>query len=378
MTNDTPRITPETFPILEKMDFFNHAGVAPLSGPAAQAMIKYATDAASQAYLHNKWYTQAHHVKKLAARLVNAPSAANIAFTPSTSAGIALLARGLDWRRGDNVITTSIEFPANRYPWQDLDRLGVQLIEINPTDEGRIDIEDVLEAITDRTRVVSLSHVQFSSGFRIQLKEIADMVHRAGGLLCIDAIQSVGAMPVDVQAWGVDFLSADSHKWMLGPEGCGFVYCEEDLIQMLHPAVIGWMNMPIRKEYTDYRFELHTDARRFEPGSYNLAGILAMGASFELLLEVGLENVWRQIEELTDQLCDGLTEKGYRVFSPREEGEKSGIVSFTARDASRHQQILDDLEKQNIILALRQGRLRASPHFYNTPQQIQRLIDALP
>lgn len=368
----------ESFPILDEMDFFNHAGVAPLSKPAADAMIAYAKHTASKAYIQGSWYKQAQHIKTLAARMINAPSAANIAYVPSTSAGLSLLARGLDWRRGDNVIITSIEFPANRYPWQDLAKQGVELIEIEPDNEGRIDVEDILEAITDRTRLVSISHVQFSSGFRIDLSEIAKMVHRAGGLLCIDAIQSVGAMPVDVQAWGVDFLSADSHKWMLGPEGCGFVYCEEDLIQMLHPGVVGWMNMPIRKEYTDYRFEFHTDARRFEPGSYNLAGIMAMGASLELLLETGLDNVWATIEMLTDHLCDRLNQKGYKVFSPRGAGEKSGIVSFSAADVSRHQAIIEMLEKQNIHIALRQGRLRVSPHFYNTLAQMDRLVDALP
>lgn len=368
----------QAFPILGEMDFFNHAGVAPLSAAASDAMVNYARHTASKAYIQGGWYKQAQHIKGLAARMVNAPDASNIAYVPSTSAGLSLLAKGLDWRRGDNVIITSIEFPANRYPWQDLERLGVELIEIDPQQDGRIDVEDILEAITDRTRVVSLSHVQFSSGFRIDLREISNMVHRAGGLLCIDAIQSVGAMPVDVQKWGVDFLSADSHKWMLGPEGCGFVYCENDLIQMLHPGVVGWMNMPIRKEYTDYRFELHTDARRFEPGSYNLAGIMAMGASLELLLETGLENVWSKIQTLTDHLCEGLNAKGYKVFSPRGPNEKSGIVSFNAPDTSSHQAIFESLEKQNIHIALRQGRLRVSPHFYNTIEQMDRLVAALP
>jgi len=366
------------FPILAQMDFFNHAGVAPISAAAAMALKTYAENAASRAYVGHHWYRQANQVKQLAAKMINAPGPQNIAFVPNTSAGLSLLARGLDWRRGDNVIITSIEFPANRYPWQDLQKQGVELIEIDPLPDGRIDLEDVLDAITSRTRVVSLSHVQFSSGFKIDLKPVSEMVHRAGGLLCVDAIQSIGAMPVDVQALGIDFLSADGHKWMLGPEGCGFIYCESDLIQMLHPGVVGWMNMPIRKEYTDYRFDLHTDARRFEPGSYNIPGVLALGASLQVLLDVGLENVWQRIDALTTHLCNGLTRRGYKVFSPRREGEKSGIISFSASDPTKHQQIIDELEKQNIIIALRQGRLRASPHFYNTIEQMDRLIEALP
>jgi cysteine desulfurase/selenocysteine lyase len=372
------------FPILEKLTFLNHAAVAPISAAAGLALRQYASQAESAAYCGARWYGRIEAIRRAAAVLIGARGAHEIAFVPNTSAGLGLVARGLDWVAGDNVVITAVEYPANRYPWQDLERLGVSLIEVPQLPDGRIDTEDVADAITDRTRIVSISHVQYGSGHRVDLRPISAMVHRAGGYLCVDAIQSVGAMPVDVQALGIDFLAADGHKWMLGPEGCGIFYCHEELIEMLHPAVVGWMNMVNATDYGNYRFELRRDARRFEPGSFNVPGILALGASIDLLLEAGLDNVWSRIEALTALLSAALKDKGYRVFSPRSDpSERSGIVVFEppppeVRPTPPLEQIAADLQRQNIIIAVREGRLRASPHYYNTQAQIQSLVDALP
>lgn len=372
------------FPILEKLTFLNHAAVAPISVAAGQALRQYASQAESAAYCGARWYGRIEAVRRAAATIIAARGAHEIAFVPNTSTGLALVARGLDWVPGDNVVITAVEYPANRYPWQDLERLGVSLIEVPQLPDGRIDAEDVADAITDRTRIVSISHVQYGSGHRVDLRPISAMVHRAGGHLCVDAIQSVGAMPVDVQALGIDFLAADGHKWMLGPEGCGIFYCHEDLIEMLHPAVVGWMNMVNATDYGNYHFKFRLDARRFEPGSFNVPGIMALGASIELLLEVGLDRVWSRIEALTALLNDALKDKGYRVFSPRTDpSERSGIIVFEpppadVRPTPPLEQIAADLQRQDIIIAVREGRLRASPHFYNTPAQLQGLVDALP
>ncbi len=374
---------PEQFPILRDMVFLNHAGVAPISRAAADAIRRYADQAESIAYVGAGWYRRANQVKQAAARLIQAKSHHEIAFVPNTSSGLSLVANGLDWRPGDNVVITNVEYPANRYPWENLRRLGVEMIEVKQADDGRIHVDDVCSAINDRTRVVSLSHVQYASGHRIDLKPISDKVHRVGGYLCVDAIQSLGVLPVDVQAMGIDFLSADGHKWMLSPEGCGIFYCRLDLCERLHPAVVGWMNMVDAENYGNYRFEFQPDARRFEPGSWNIPGILGLGASIELLLSVGINEVWSRVEALTARLCEGLKAKGYTIFSPREhENERSGIVIFTAPShlggAEAHRRIVHDLEKQKIIIALREGRLRISPHYYNTADQIDRVINALP
>jgi selenocysteine lyase/cysteine desulfurase len=207
----------QRFAITRNRLFFNHAAVAPISPAAGQALQEYTDYAQQHAYVGSNWYARLDHTRQQTARLLNAHSPEEIAFVPNTSTGLALVARGLDWRKGDEVVITNVEYPANRYPWEDLKRFGVRVVEVEQTDDCRVPLEAVLEAITDRTRVVSISHVQYATGHRIDLKPIADMVHQAGGCLCVDAIQSLGCLPVDVQASGIDFLSADGHKWPHGP-----------------------------------------------------------------------------------------------------------------------------------------------------------------
>ena len=379
-----PRDFADEFPILAEMVFLNHAGVAPLSRPAAEAIRQYAKQAESAAYCGGGWYDRAKAVKQAVARLINAQGPEEIAFVPNTSSGLALVAAGLDWRKGDNVVVTGVEYPANRYPWVDLERLGVRLIEAPQQPDGRIDYEDVVDAITDRTRIVSISHVQYASGHRVDLRPISDMAHQAHAYLCVDAIQSLGALPVDVEAMGIDFLSADGHKWLLSPEGCGVFYCREELAEMLHPAVVGWMNMVDAMDFDNYRFKFRSDAGRFEPGSYNIPGILAMGASIDLLTGIGIDAIWSRIESLTARLCAGLEARGYRVYSPRDDAdERSGIVVFEPPDAKNRptpplDEIVADLQRKQIVIVVRGGRLRASPHFYNMPEQMDALVAALP
>lgn len=371
-----------TFPILDELDFFNHAGVAPLSGPASEAMARWATDAAKRAYTGGGWYKRCEDLKALCARMINARGPHEIALIPNTSTGLNLVSRGLPWKRGDHVVTTGVEYPANRYPWEDLERFGVLRTETPQGEDGRVSVDDVCDAVTDDTKLVAISHVQYASGHRIPLRGIAETVHRVRGYLCVDAIQSVGAMPVDVQRDEVDFLAADGHKWMLGPEGCGFFYCREDLCEMLHPAVVGWLNMKDAHDYADYRFAFQPDARRFEPGSWNVPGAFGLAASLEVLLGVGLDEVWRRIESLTARLCEGLARRGCRVFTPREvEAERSGIVVFDPPQRERGGKpaawLAGELKKRGIEVAVRSGRIRVSPHFYNTPEQIDRLLAAL-
>lgn len=384
LTHNTLRETSSDFPIVDRMDFFNHAGVGPLSGRAARVLEGYARHAAQRAYVDSGWHRTIRGVRSAAARLIHARGEHEIAFIPNTSTGISLVAKGFEWQPGDNVVLTNVEYPANRYPWEDLRRFGVELIEVAQHRDGRIDVDDVVNAVTNSTRMVAISHVQYASGHRIDLKPISEMVHRVNGYLCVDAIQSVGVLPVDVQAQGIDFLSADGHKWMLGPEGAGIFYCREDLLQDLHPNTVGWLNMVNAMDYGRYQFEFLPTAKRFEPGTYNVPGLLAMGASIDLLLEVGIDEVWSRVDALNVRLCEGLEAKGYRIFSPREhEHERSGIVIFDrpasdVRETPSPERIVTDLEKQNIIIVVREGRLRASPHFYNTAEQIERLVEALP
>ncbi|MFN3166228.1 MAG: aminotransferase class V-fold PLP-dependent enzyme [Phycisphaeraceae bacterium] len=369
----------DEFPVLGEVNYLNHAGVAPLPARAARVMAECAEAAAHGRLADEDWYRRVIAVKSMCAELVNARGRHEIALIPNTTTGLATLAGGLDWRPGDRVVITDVEYPANRYPWTALKHRGVEVVEAKQGEDRRIDVDDVIALINDRTRVVALSHVQFGTGYRIDLKPIADEVHAAGGLLCVDAIQSIGVMPIDVQAMGIDFLAADGHKWMLGPEGAGFLYCEQDLCQQLRPLIPGWLGKRNHLDYGSYDERDYPDARRFEPGTWNIYGVRGLGASIEFLLEVGLDTVWSRIDALCQHLRGRLREKGYSVATPPGPRERSGIVAFDAPEgAPAHAEIVKRLSERGIVIAERMGRLRISPHFYNSIEQIDVAVDALP
>ena len=373
---------PDAFPILRKWDFYNHAGVAPLAHVAAEAMRAYATQAEEGAYLHTCWYKDVESLRDSTARLINARRD-EIALIKNTSEGIATIANGIDWQPGDRVVTTAVEYPANMYPWMDIARrFGVELITIPeqscPDGARRVMLADILLAADHpRTRLVTLSHVEYASGQRLDLAAIGQFCREHGKLLCIDAIQTLGVIPIDVVAMNIDYLSADGHKWLLGPEGAGVMYCRRELLPHTRPLLIGWMNVIHAQDYGHYDFTLRPDAAKFECGTWNVPGFLGLRASMELLLSIGTEAIAARLKLLTDRLVDGLKQKGYTILSPRNDNEWSGIVSF-ASDDRNHDLIVRTLRKEHRIeLALREGRLRASPHFYNTERQIDRLIELL-
>jgi selenocysteine lyase/cysteine desulfurase len=364
------------FPITRSYNFQNHAAVAPMSGPAAEAMAGYARELAEAAYLRGSYYRAAERVRSAAARLLNA-DASEVTFAKNTSEGIHYIAHGIPWVTGDNIVSTAMEFPANIYPWMNIAHRGVSLKRVEEED-GRVPFDRIAAAIDRRTRLVAISSVQWSNGFRTDLTRLGELCKDKGVLLFVDAIQSLGVHPIDVRAMNIDFLSAGAHKWLVGPEGVGIFYCKRELIGHLRPVEVGYMSMRHGYDTVEARVDLHDDARRFDSGVYNLAGICALGASLNLLLEAGIEQVQVRVKHLTDTLVDGLRSKGWRVHSPRTATEWSGIVAFSSE---RHESdaVRKHLREEfKIIVATRLGRLRASPHFYNSPDEIRQLIDALP
>jgi cysteine desulfurase / selenocysteine lyase len=364
------------FPITRNYNFQNHAAIAPLSGPAASALAGYAREVAESAYLQGTYYRAAERVRQAAAQLLNA-EAEEVTFVKNTSEGINYVANGIPWLTGDNVVSTTMEFAANVYAWMNLKSRGVQLKRVEEED-GRIPFDRLASAIDKRTRIVAISAVQWSNGFRVDLTRLGELCKEKGLLLFVDAIQALGVHPIDVRRMNIDFLSADGHKWLCGPEGAGIFYCKRELIGHLHPSEIGYLAMKHGFESNEAHIDLRDDARRFDSGVYNLAGICALGGSINLLLEVGIDAVQVRVKELTDRLVGGLLRKGWTVHSPRTASEWSGIVTF-----SSDKEDLNALRKHlrnefRIIVASRLGRLRASPHFYNSPEEIDQLVDALP
>jgi cysteine desulfurase/selenocysteine lyase len=364
------------FPITRHYNFQNHAAIAPLSGPAAESLAGYAHEVANSAYLEGTYYRAAERVRQAAARLINADPE-EVTFVKNTSEGINYVANGTQWVTGDNVVSTAMEFSANVYPWLALQARGVQLRRV-ADENGRIPFDRLAGAIDKRTRIVAISAVQFSNGFRIDLTRLGELCKEKGVLLFVDAIQALGVHPLDVRAMNVDFLAADGHKWLCGPEGAGIFYCKRELIGHLHPSEIGYLAMKHGYEFNEIRIDLRDDARRFDSGVYNLAGICALGGSLNLLLEIGIDQIQVRVKELTDRLVEGLHRKNWTVHSPRTATEWSGIVTFSSdRDdlEARRKHLRTELR---IVIASRLGRLRASPHFYNSAEEIDQLVDALP
>jgi selenocysteine lyase/cysteine desulfurase len=371
------------FPILRQWEFFNHAGVCPLPRCAGEALRRFAEVYETRAYLDSGFYREIESLRTSAAKMMNA-EAAEVAFIKNTSEGIATVAGGIDWRAGDRVVTTAVEYPANMYPWMDVaKRFGVELVTVPETTGGdgarRVDLGALLEAAAHwRTRLVALSHVQYASGQRHDLAAVGRFCRERGILFSVDGIQSLGVLPVDVRAMNVDFLSADGHKWLLGPEGAGVFYCRRELLATTRPLIVGWMNVINDQAYGDYDFTLKPDARRFEGGTHNLPGLLALKASLEMLLGLGVESVAARLRVLTERLIAGLREKGYQVVSPRGDDEWSGIVSFVS-PRHDHPAVWRTLRTEHRTeIAVREKRLRVSAHFYNTEEQIDRLVGRLP
>lgn len=367
------------FPITRHYNFQDHAAIAPLSAPAAEALTGYARELSEAAYLRGTYYRAADRVRQLAARLINA-DAGEITFVKNTCEGINYVANGIPWVTGDNVVSPTVEFPANVYPWMALEQRGVALKRV-PEEAGRVPFDKIAAAIDKRTRVVAISAVQWFNGFRIDLTRLGELCKEKGVLLFVDAIQALGVHPIDVKATNIDCLAAGGHKWLTAPQGTGIFYCKRELIGHIKPSTPGYLALKRSFEEEVNSFDpadLHDDARQFDSGVHNLAGICALGASLDLLLEVGIDDIQYRVKQNTDMLVDGLLSKGWRVHSPRTPSEWSGIVTFGSdkHDVPALRKHLRD--EFRIVLACRRGQLRASPHFYNSPEETQQLLDALP
>jgi selenocysteine lyase/cysteine desulfurase len=363
------------FPVTGQWAFLDHAAVAPLPKVAVSALHEYADSLASHGIgAISHWTHRIREVRALAARLLNA-APEEIAFIKNTSEGVSFVAEGFPFQPGDNVVLAAEEYPANQYPWMNQGYRGVEVRSV-PSRGHRIDIDDLRKAIDARTRIVSLSFVEFASGFRNDLNAVGAMCRERNILFFVDAIQGLGVYPFDVRQTPVDFLAADSHKWLLGPEGQGIFWIRRELVDRLHCVSVGWNSVVDPLNFGKIDFQLKPGADRWESGALNVAGIAAMGASLQLLLNMGIERIQRRVEELTDYLCELAPNAGFEVFSSRLPGEKSGIVSLRTgqRDPVT---LVRQCRQARVIINQRVGRLRVSPHAYNNQHDLDRLLDAL-
>ncbi len=363
------------FPVTAQWAFLDHAAVAPLPSVAVEALCDYGESVSRNGIAAVKqWFDRIATVRQLATRLINAPSAEDVYFVPNTTHGISVIAEGFPWQAGDNVVLAAEEYPANQYPWMNLRHRGVEVRTV-PSRGNRIDVADLQAAITDRTRVLTVSSVEFASGFRNDLDALGQLCRARGIFFFVDAIQSLGVFPLDVQRTPIDALAADGHKWMLGPEGAGFGYIRREWVERLHPIGVGAFSVVRPLEFSTIDFTLKPHAGRWEGGAYNVPGITALGASLELLLEAGIENIAQRVAELTGYLCDKALSRGWAVFSSRIAGEQSGIVSLT-HPAVAPAEVVQRCRANGVIVNHRANRIRVSPHAYNNEDEIDRFFEA--
>ena len=362
-------------PIARKWAYFDHAAVAPLTQPAVDAIGKWLSQAAEEGdTVWLEWAAQLARCRKIAANLIGAGEG-GIALVPNTTAGINLVAEGMDWRPGDNVVTLTDEFPTNLYPWMKLAQLGVET-RLVPTEEGRVTPAQIAEFCDDRTRVVSVSWVGYANGCRRQLKPIADVAHNCGALFLVDAIQGLGVFPLNVEDDEIDVLAADGHKWLLGPEGAGIAYVHPGWLERLRPCGIGWNSVINAGHFDQIDLRLKPSAARYEGGTYNMPGFIGLAASLELFESLRVPNLAAAILEYTDTACAELARVGAIIHSPRTGDERSGIISFTI--AGQDPQVIRKrCLDQGVALNCRAGRLRLSAHAYNNASDLDRLLASL-
>lgn len=363
------------FPVTDRWAFFDHAAVAPLPRLAVQALREYGESLSQNGIAEVKhWMDRVQEVRNLGARLIHAADSNDVYFIPNTTHGISVVAEGFPWKEGDNVVLAEEEYPANQYPWMNLVSRGVTVRRI-ASRGNRLSIDDIRAAMDSRTRVLTVSSVEFASGFRNDLDSLGQLCRERDVFFFVDAIQSLGAFSLDVQKTPIDALAADGHKWLLGPEGAGIGYIRREWVERLHPIGVGAFSVVRPLEFTTIDFTLKPHAGRWEGGAANIPGITAFGASLELLLSLGITEVEKRVISLTDYLCERAASQGWRVFSSREPTEKSGIVSLI-HPSHPASEVMKRCRSAGVIVNNRAERVRVSPHAYNTEDEINRFLDA--
>ncbi len=386
-------------PVTAHWAYLNHASVAPLPQMSAAAIRRFADTAeVSGTVCWPEWNVAYEGIRAAGATLIGA-DVEEIARIRSTSEGLSVIANGFPWQPGDNVVSFEDEFPSNVYPWMNLASRGVELrllpipelLEYTESPEDARDPirltrlaekvqETILErldaAIDSKTRIVTLSWVGFRTGFRQNLERVAELVHRRGALLCVDGIQAMGVVPIRVHETPVDFLVADGHKWMLGPEGVGTLYVRSEHVERIRPTTVGWASVEHCRDFDHFDPTWQPDARRFEHGSPNMLGANGSYPSLRLLAEFGVENIYRSILDVTDYAVERLRSIGAVIRTLRGENSRSGIVLFSM-PGENSATLATACEKAGVVLICRGSGLRISPHAYNNHDDIDRMIDAI-
>jgi len=366
------------FPATRKYTYLNSAAVAPMPVPAVEAVhsqLKDVSENGSVNYL--EWIATKQCAREIIAAMLNV-RAEQVAFMRNTSDGFASVAGGLKWEKDDNIVSFEREFPANFYAWRRIrDDFGVEL-RLCPERDGRIDLDEFINLIDSNTKLVSISAVQFGSGFRADLERIGAAARKVDALFAVDIIQGFGALAFDLPAQYVDIAAGASHKWLCSPEGCGMLYLSDRARERVEPTLVGWISVEVPWNFEDSEQPFKSTALAWESGTGGSSLFYGLEQSVKLLHETGAENIENYLEELSDYLCELLGGKNYKIVSSREKGEKSQIVCIENLNGLTPNEIVARLEKENIIVSPRGSRIRIAPHFFNNREDIEKLIESLP
>jgi selenocysteine lyase/cysteine desulfurase len=364
------------FPIARSHIHMGHAGVSPMSSRVRAAVDEATRMLSEEGFIFERYGQAIDGLRSSLATLVGV-SPDQVSITRGTAHGISLLARGLDWKAGDNIVGARLEYPANLFAWMACRDRGVELRLVEP-EQGRITPEAVLSQVDARTRVVALSFVQFWNGYRVDLAEIGAECRKRGVILAVDGIQGLGVLPFDLEAMSADFVAAGAGKWLLGVPGIGFTAWRQELLDRIDPILVGTGSMEERMAYFEPKFGYAKTARKFEESALSLLDVAAFGAAVSLLQELGIEVIADRVLGLVDRLAEGLLERGCRIIEPwpRSRSESSGIISFN-REGSTPEELLAALTAAGVITRTHRDFVRLSPHFYNTEEEVDRVLEAL-
>ena len=365
------------FPQREGLIYLNHAGVGPWPRRTAEAIKRFADENVIQGPVeYPLWLGVEKELRDQLRQLLNAPSADDIALLKNTSEGLSVVAYGLPWQRGDNIVISEQEFPSNRIVWESLQDQGVEVRQAALNREN-IPEDAIYKCVDGRTRLIAISSVQYATGLRMDLKSLGNYCHEHDILFCVDAIQSLGAFTMDVQNIHADFVVADGHKWMLGPEGVAVFYCRPEIRERLKLRQFGWHMVEHHGDYDSKEWQIAKSARRFECGSPNMLGIHGLQASLSLLLEIGIETISQRLTRIVQRFVNGISSNDQlTLISPQEPERHSGIIAFRDQryDPAR---LVQQLSNKNVYCAVRGGAVRFSPHFYLGDDQIAVVLNYL-
>jgi selenocysteine lyase/cysteine desulfurase len=357
------------FQLDDSIVYLNHAAVSPWPARTANAVREFATEnAARGSRRYPEWMKTEARLRQQLQALINARSTDEIALLKNTSEALSVVAYGLPWQAGDKVVISSQEFPSNRIVWESLAKFGVKTETVDLS-QGDTPEAALIGCLDRHTRLLSVSSVQYGTGLRLDLDTLGSACHERGILFCVDAIQSIGALTFDVQSCQADFVMADGHKWMTGPEGIALFYCRSGSMDLLDLKQYGWHMIEDPTDYSRTTWEVAHSARRFECGSPNMTGIHALHASLELLLEVGMTTIQQQVLENTRFMLDFFNRHAdrYALLTPQAAEQHAGIVTFRPLQETP-ESLYEMLTAANVACALRGGGIRFSPHFY-TPRK---------